>query len=29
MACCGIPKSHESIVCFLDYLNFALSTLAE
>jgi hypothetical protein len=29
MACCGIPKSHEAMVCILDFLNFVLGSIGE
>lgn len=29
MACCGIHKTHESIVCILDYVNFIFSNIPE
>lgn len=27
LACCGIPKTHEHMVCILDYVNFVLSNI--
>lgn len=29
MACCGVPKTHDYIVCILDYVNFILSNISE
>ena len=29
MACCGVPKTHDCIVCLLDYLNFMMSTICD
>jgi hypothetical protein len=29
LACCGVPKAHETFVCFLDYFNFIISTICD
>jgi hypothetical protein len=29
MACCGVPKTHEHMLCILDYVNFILSNISE
>lgn len=29
MACCGVPKTHEHMMCILDYVNFILSSISE
>jgi hypothetical protein len=29
LACCGVPKTHDGFVCFLDYLNFMMSTICD
>lgn len=28
LACCGIPKTHEHMICILDYVNFILSNIS-
>jgi hypothetical protein len=29
LACCGVPKTHDHLVCILDYVNFVLSSIAD
>ena len=28
MACCGVPKTHDCMVCTLDYVNFILNNIS-